>query len=248
MSWLLGIGNRYRVSEDPLRTLRGLELLALLLGLLLCLQLAWGGFQLATMATPEPVVPAADSLQVPSVAGPALVAVSERNEIITRPLFWSSRRPVDTVVALAEPEGKPGELKGVKLVGLFGSGDQAGIIALVKGKKRRILLGDAVEGWTLKSIRPSELVVANGERTETLVLQRGDVEASAASASSVQGKSGQVKAYSHGKGSPGREGRKQKNTTSGVTSSESKGAALVAKPESKSKSKPKPERTLGLGA
>lgn len=52
MSRWKSIVNRYRVSEDPLRTLRRIELLALLLGLLLCLQLAWGSFRLATMAAP----------------------------------------------------------------------------------------------------------------------------------------------------------------------------------------------------
>ena len=205
MNWLTRIGSRYRVSGDPLRTLRRIELIAVLLGLFLCLQLAMGGLRLVTLSAPDPVTPAPDSLRVPPVLSLASVAASERNEIISRPLFWSSRRPVEEVATLAEPEAKAGELKGVKLVGLFGSGERAGIIALVKGQKRRILLGDAIEGWTLKSVTPFELVVANGERTETLVLERGKVKAASAgnstgtdknkSKSSEQGRIGQVKAY-----------------------------------------------------
>ena len=105
MSWLQAIGGRYRVSEDPLRTLRRIELLAVLLGFLLCLQLAYGALRLVAMAAPEPVAPAADSLQVPAVLSPAVVAAAERNEIVSRPLFWSSRRPVDKVATLAEPAG-----------------------------------------------------------------------------------------------------------------------------------------------
>ena len=59
MSWLRKLGSRYRVGDDPLRTLRRIELVALLLGLLLCLQLAWGALRLVTQAAPEPVAPAA---------------------------------------------------------------------------------------------------------------------------------------------------------------------------------------------
>ncbi len=70
MNWLRQLSGRYRVGDDPLRTLRRIELVALLLGLLLCLQLAWGGLRLLALAAPGPVAPAADSLQVPAVVGP----------------------------------------------------------------------------------------------------------------------------------------------------------------------------------
>jgi hypothetical protein len=242
VSWLGSLSSRYRVSGDPLRTLRRIELLAVLLGSLLCLQLVLGGLRLATLSAPEPVIPAPDSLRVPPVLSPVAVAASERNEIITRPLFWSSRRPVEEVATLAEPEMKAGELKGVKVVGLFGSGERAGIIALVKGQKRRILLGDVVEGWTLKSVAPFELVVANGGRTETLALERGSVKSTPAgkttsknnSKSSEQGRIGQVKAYPASPAAPA-------GNAPGA-----KAAAGEATPEGGA-SKAESERTLGLG-
>lgn len=196
MNWLRQLSGRYRVGDDPLRTLRRIELVALLLALLLCLQLAWGALRLLTLAAPGPVAPAADSLQVPAVVGPALVAAAGRNEILSRPLFWSGRRPVDRVAALADAGSKegsrPGELEGVKLLGLFGSGNQAGVIALVQNQKRRILLGDTVEGWTIESITPHTLVVSKGARSETLALQQGAVTARpprAAAAAASQGES-----------------------------------------------------------
>ena len=240
MNWLTRIGSRYRVSGDPLRTLRRIELIAVLLGLLLCLQLAFGGLRLATLSAPDPVTPAPDSLRVPTVLSPASVAASERNEIISRPLFWSGRRPVEEVATLAEPQTRAGELKGVKLVGLFGSGERAGIIALVKGQKRRILLGDVVEGWTLKSVAPFELVVTNGQRTETLALERGKVkqpptdDGDNKSKSGKQGRVGQVDAYPAGPAASG-------DTDPGVKAAAGKAAprANPAKAES--------ERTLGLG-
>ncbi len=82
MNWLRQLGSRYRVGDDPLHTLRRIELVALLLGLLLCLQLARGALRLVTQAAPEPVAPAADSLQVPPVVAPAVVAAAGRNEIL----------------------------------------------------------------------------------------------------------------------------------------------------------------------
>ena len=237
MSWLQTVSSRYRVSDDPLRTLRRIELLALLLGVILCLQIAVGALRLATSDGPAAVAPAADSLQVPTVLSPALVEAEERNEINARPLFWSSRRPVEEVAMLEEPVNKPGELKGVKLVGLFGSGEQAGIIALVKGKKQRILLGDAVEGWTLKSITQSELVVANGSQTKTLALQRGKVKAAPASKSKAAPRAGQVKPYP----SNAAQG-------DGQAQAEATASPVLGKGGSDKPARPKPKRSLTLGS
>jgi len=255
VNWLRQLSGRYRVGDDPLRTLRRIELVALLLGLLLCLQLAWGGLRLLTLAAPGPVAPAADSLQVPAVVGPALVAAAGRNEIISRPLFWSSRRPVDTVAALADPGSKagslPGELSGVKLLGVFGSGKQAGVIALVQDQKRRILLGDTVEGWTLESITPHTLVVSNGERSETLALQQGTVTARPPRAAAADASQAERKAKASG-GSSGDKLRKRGALSPGAKLRKREPGAAVAPPAAGA---PAPAaaaeadagRTLGLG-
>ncbi len=175
MNWLQAIGRRYRVSEDPLRTLRRIELVVLLLGALLCLQLALGAIKLAATTGPTPVRPAADSLQIPRVLEPVVVAVDERNEIVARPLFWIGRQPASAVETPAKPKDKARKLKDVKLVGVFGSGERAGVIVLVKDRKRRILVGESLEGWTLESIKPDEIVLVNGKRSEVLALKRGNI-------------------------------------------------------------------------
>ena len=104
-----------------------------------------------------------------------LVSAELSEELRTRPLFWSSRR-----VQVSEPEtssqmkttaASKSKLDKVKLVGIFGGGESAGIIALVNGKKRRILLGENVEGWSLDSVSRNEVVFADGARRETLILQ-----------------------------------------------------------------------------
>lgn len=177
MSWFAGLRDRYAVAADPLRTQRRIELLVLLLGLLLCLQLAYGGLRLVMMDAPEPVAPAADSLTVPVVLSPQTVTAEQRNEILARPLFWAGRRALDPVATREDPgeqQGGDAGISGVKLVGIFGAGDTAGIIALVKGQKRRILVGGSLDGWTLEKVAPDSGVFARAGQRETLSLQRSN--------------------------------------------------------------------------
>jgi hypothetical protein len=242
VNWLQRLGRRYRVSEDPIRTLRRIELVALLLGVLLCLQLAYGAIQLAATTGPDPVQPAADSLQVPAVIGPAVVAADERNEIITRPLFWSGRQPVDAVATLEDPKATSEKLKDVKLVGVFGSGERAGIIALVKDKKRRILVGERLDGWTLESVESGEIQLVSGDRRETLILKQGKIsKAEEAPKAAAAGSGRPIRPYKP----PGRAGSDTAveppgNPAAGETEQ-------AAKPAARPAAKPAQERSLGLG-
>ncbi len=176
------VRGRYRVAADPLRTERKVELAAVILGLLLCLQLLYSGVRLAMAPAFDAVAPAADALQVKRVDTPATVATSQSDEIRSRPLFWQARRPAqESTAEVAPDEGgeQAGQLKEVKLLGVFGSGDMAGIIALVKGKKRRILAGESVAGWTLDVVEPNRVVLVDGARRVELVLKAGIVIAAA---------------------------------------------------------------------
>lgn len=178
MSWLHSVLGRYRASADPLRTQRRIELIAVILAVLLGIQLAYGGVRLAIQGAPVPVEPAADSVRVPAVRTLEVVSAQDRNEIIGRPVFWPGRRPVDPVALREDVQSgqeEVGELREVKLVGVFGTGAEAGIIALVNGKKRRILLGESIAGWKLDSINAIGGQFSNDGRRETLTLQRGTV-------------------------------------------------------------------------
>lgn len=173
-SWL----NRYRVEDEPLRSERRAELLLLVVAALLLIELVYSGFRLATLPAPAAIPPAAGSLDVAAVAEPADVNESESEAIKTRPLFWRGRRPVEASAAVVatpvaeESATKSGNIDKVKLKGVFGSGDSAGIIALVDGRKRRIRVGDTVEGWTLVAVKPDRGLFENDGRKSTLVLKR----------------------------------------------------------------------------
>lgn len=160
------------MAVDPLRSERRIELVVLLLFLLLLLQLAYGASRLAILATPEPIMPATDSLEVMSSIALDGITAEQRMEIRNRPLLWSGRRPVENVASLPESEeSKDREFKDIKLRGVFGTGESVGIIALVKGKPRRILLGEEIDGWKLESVENNEAVFAAGSRRQKSSLQ-----------------------------------------------------------------------------
>lgn len=166
---------RYRESADPLRTERRVELLMLLFILLLGLQFAYSASRVALVSVPEAIVPAADSLQVASAVGTDTVSASQSKEIRNRPLFWAGRRPVKvvTVDSSATDEAQAGEIDGIQLLGVFGGGDSAGIIALVGEKQRRVLVGEKVSGWRLASVTANEAQFTAGVRRRSLVLLPG---------------------------------------------------------------------------
>jgi hypothetical protein len=171
MTWLRALTERYREAADPLRLERRFELVLLLLALLLILQLLYGFIRLALMATPAALDPAADSMEVFAPLGSATVTAAQSNEIRNRPLLWPGRRPIEAVVEVAAAKSeKQQKFTGIKLVGVFGAGDSAGIIAQVKKKTRRIRLGEELAGWTLQSVGENEAVFTAGSRQEKIIL------------------------------------------------------------------------------
>ena len=81
----------------------------------------------------------------------------ESLDFIFRPLFITSRRPIErVVVAQAEaPEPPPsaptsGVLDGYQLLGVFSSGEGGGVILLNDAKERsRLAVGESLQGWVL---------------------------------------------------------------------------------------------------
>lgn len=172
MKWLRALGSRYRVASNPLRLERRFELALLLLVLLLILQLAYGLLRLGLLSAPAALEPTVDSLQVVAIPGLDAVTAEQSNEIRSRPLLWRERRPVEEVEEVVASEADdPKEFKVIKLVGVFGAGDSAGIIARVDEQgTRRVRLGEDVAGWTLESVENNEVVITAGSRQEKLVL------------------------------------------------------------------------------
>jgi pyruvate/2-oxoglutarate dehydrogenase complex dihydrolipoamide acyltransferase (E2) component len=173
VSRLQSLAQRYRVVSDPLRTERRLELLLLLLLALLLLLVVYGVLRLALLSAPATVLPAADTLEVGNIAPRFQPDAADSSEIRSRPLFWPGRRPQEAVAASPEqPEKTNSELKGVKLVGVFGAGDSAGIIVQGKNGKRRLLVGQEMDGWELASVNSNEVTLTRSGETRSLLLKQ----------------------------------------------------------------------------
>lgn len=183
------LAHRYRNLENPLRAERRVEIVLLVIGLLLLLQLLWGGFRTIFPSVPDPVQPRPNALKVIQLQAGEQIDPELRAEIAARPLFWAGRRPVEVkpaaeAVAEAKPDPsenqKPGKIEGIKLTGVFGSGDSAGIIVLSKGKKRRVMVGEEVNGWVLQSVESTEAVLGSGDSKASLALKQGAIAVSPA--------------------------------------------------------------------
>ena len=202
---MTAIARRYRNLADPQKTQRLVELGVVVLAALFLLQLMLGVLGAALFSSPEPVFPARDSLAVTQLADAPELATPQREEIRNRPLFWASRRPLESDVAQTPGSGgeaeasselvvKPGKIDGTRLTGVFGAGESAGIIVLSKGKKRRLAVGEEIEGWTLESVNPTEAVFSSAGREARLVLVRGKLEPQTAPVMDSNGaKNGQEK-------------------------------------------------------
>lgn len=162
---------RYQATTDPLRSERRIELVLVVLGAVVLLQLLWWGLGMLRDPGVVSVAPARDSLQVVSARDSGSISASQSLGLQARPLFWGSRRPLAPVVAnevasSSAGNGKPARrLEGFQLTGLFGAGENGGAIVTYKTERTRLSVGDEIDGWTLLSVNAEEAVfVSAGAR------------------------------------------------------------------------------------
>ena len=167
------VPKRYRVTENPLKTERRVELTVAVLLALLLLWFLLGLLRQGLMTGPASLPPAADSLMVEALQLEPPLTAEAASDILARPLFWEGRRPLAPVVALvSKPKKKaPGKLEGVTLHGVYGEGDSLGLIATVDGKLSRISKGSPVKGWQLEGYNDGVAEFVSDGRRATLPLE-----------------------------------------------------------------------------
>ena len=102
------------------------------------------------------------------------MSATQAGEILARPLFWEGRRPLQPIEVVAvdkEVAASAGKLKGVTLLGVFGGGEAGGIIVKVKDKRRRVMVGEEINGWELDDVQPTEVFFSADGETRTLQLR-----------------------------------------------------------------------------
>ncbi|MEH6581984.1 MAG: hypothetical protein V7754_08615 [Halioglobus sp.] len=169
MNWLLA---RYSVSADPLFSERRVELAALILTALLSLLFLYSLARLVFLSEPDPIALSAEALQASELAAVTRVDEGQREEVRSRPVFWQTRRPPDAPakVASEQPKAAVGAIAKVKLLGVIGAGESAGVISLVDGKRKRTYLGQEILGWKLDSVDLDRAVFSHSGKQHELKL------------------------------------------------------------------------------
>ncbi len=145
--------------------------LLLSLSLLLGGVLAWSWFEETgqlrnlTWVAPKPLAP---DIKVPTTlapvseqqANPATYAV-----ILERPVFAPDRKPPPPPA----PPAPPDPMANIQIQGIY-SGANAGVLARVDGKVRRVNVNETIGPWTLKSIAGREVTFTQGDQSRKLQL------------------------------------------------------------------------------
>ena len=173
MRGLQAVLARYQVQQNPLKTERRVELAAIVLLILLLASAIFGGLGLVAGHGPKPVLPSADSLEAQKLQLNSALTAEQAAEILSRPLFWQSRRPLvppPRVVAKPKPKA-PKKLKGVVVMGVYGAGDGLGLIATIDGAFSRIGKGQSVKGWQFDAYEDGAAVFVSGGKRSVLPLE-----------------------------------------------------------------------------
>lgn len=112
--------------------------------------------------------PMALSPDVMAIVSPGWMTVAEDAGMATitdRPVFAPDRRPPPPPL----PPAPPDPMANVQIQGVF-SGQNAGVLARVDGKIRRVKLNETIGSWTLKTISGRDVIFVQGEETRELHL------------------------------------------------------------------------------
>ena len=152
-----------------------MQLSASLLGGAVMLAVAY----VALAGTPKPVLPSSALFEPVSIEQTLASSRPELSsfDFIFRPVFALTRKPpvqpdmpsAEEAAALAALEAEAvvvESIDGVNLLGIFGSGEVAGVIVrLDNGERQRVVVGESIKGWRLESIesRRARLRASSGE-------------------------------------------------------------------------------------
>lgn len=117
---------------------------------------------------PAPIKPVLTDLAVPTWSADLGSFMAS----LDRPLFSATRKP--PAKAAEAPPVVVDALASVRVLGLYSTGGTTGgAIVRSEGKVVRLKQGDTLGGWTVKEVRPLQLVLARGGEQRTLDVKRG---------------------------------------------------------------------------
>lgn len=100
----------------------------------------------------------------------------EPDEVLSRPLFWNTRRPVEAIEAVVdEPEVdflEVAPLEGVRLLGIIAQGQNYIALLEVDGKVERVKRNSTVKQWRVSRITAREVQFISQGKRSLLTLER----------------------------------------------------------------------------
>tara|TARA_R110000823_G_scaffold295738_5_gene415663 strand:+ start:44678 stop:45283 length:606 start_codon:yes stop_codon:yes gene_type:complete len=158
---------------NSLAELRLRQLALVLLGLLV-LQGLFAGAKLVFRGEPEPIAPAASTLELGASGYGWPEGDAQGSPLVARPLFWPGRQPYE-VTEISEPvvapPAQPAQLKDIKLLGVYSAGANSGIIVSLKGERRRLQIDDKVDGWTFTMMSNDGAIFQSGSSSTEVRLE-----------------------------------------------------------------------------
>jgi hypothetical protein len=137
-------------------------------------------YQLVSSVDTSPILPGAPLAGAGEQAGAGLVTlldskpVGEFREIVQRPIFNSTRRPVDRPKGKAVGPAEAGSPLDLRLVGIVKTGDAPARALIREGDQttgKWIAEGDTFGGWKLRSVKDRSVIVEGDGRAHELMLQ-----------------------------------------------------------------------------
>lgn len=145
---------------------------------LLCSAASLAVVYMFVAGTPRPVLPSSSLFEAVSIEQTLSSSRPELSsfDFIFRPVFAMNRKPPvqsdlpsedEAALAAAEAAAVVESIEGVSLLGIFGSGEVAGIIIrLGNGDRQRLAVGEKLKGWTLRSVAPRSAIMWSGNGEE----------------------------------------------------------------------------------
>lgn len=126
--------------------------------------------------TVQPVVPAQLFGAEAPATGQAVLG-GRPVDFVFRPLFWASRAPIESQqpevteeVSVPSDLADPEVLEGVKLVGVFASGDvKGGILQSEDAERSRLYLGESLSGWQLTEVGQRSVTFMSADNVSTIL-------------------------------------------------------------------------------
>lgn len=149
---------------------------ALALTAVALVQLVWSGIRLLTISEPEPIAPAAESLQVDDIRQSPALGEEPSQYLGARPLFWEGRQafvPSADTPQVSEAQKVPANtnIDQVALRGVYSSGGESGVIVDYKGERQRLRKNESIAGWTFTTLGDDGPVFESGEELRVLELK-----------------------------------------------------------------------------